>query len=185
MIRVPALKLRKGIARRLAAMTAPYSPAPRAFRPGTWLLAVLASALLLGLAAAPPFVGPGLRAVLMQGFDLVCHQLPERSFQVHGVPFALCHRCTGIVGGLLVGTLVFPLLRRAGNPRVGWLLLLAAAPLSIDWLLGALHLWANTPTSRVLTGFVFGAAAGWVLAQALSATPPVASPSPPRHVALS
>ena len=86
------LKLCKGLARRLIAMAAPYSTSTPAFRSGRWLSTVLACTLVLVLAVLPPFVGPGWREALLHGFHGVCHQLPERSFQFGGVPFALRHR---------------------------------------------------------------------------------------------
>lgn len=87
---------------------------------------------------------------------------------------ALCHRCTGLVLGLGLGLLGYPLARRpslSGSRRRARLLgALALAPLVVDWALGAAGLWTNTPLSRVLTGALFGAYAGLVLAEALGRT---------------
>jgi uncharacterized membrane protein len=142
-----------------------------------------ASAVVLALALAPPFVAPPLRAALVQGFHLVCHQLPERSFAVGGVPLALCHRCLGILAGLGGGTLLVPLLgrwRAALVPAERPLLLLALALAAADWLLGVAGLWANTPASRFLTGVVLGLVAGYLLARSVAApeVAPEARPAP-------
>ena len=157
-------------------MAAPYSTSTPAFRSGRWLSTVLACTLVLVLAVLPPFVGPGWREALLHGFHGVCHQLPERSFQFGGVPFALCHRCFGIVTGLVLGVAALPLLWRLRMPRPAVLLFMTALPMTLDWMLGASGLWANTPISRVLTGVLFGLAAGWVLARAVVMSP---SPAPP------
>lgn len=159
----------------------PNSTSPASFRPSWWGGALLLSALVLVLAVLPPFVNSGLRAGLMEGFHLLCHQLPERSLAVGGTPFALCHRCFGILIGLVGGVLLLPTL---GARLHQWarqarrLLLVAAIPLVIDWSLGALGLWANTPVSRVLTGFLFGFAAGMVLARAIGYHPISPTPEP-------
>lgn len=135
---------------------------------------MLSCVVVLVLALLPPFVGPGLRHALMQGFDLTCHQLPERSFQIGGIPLALCHRCTGVVVGLLIGTTALSLFRKADgflSAHLRTLLLLAVIPMVVDWGLEALSLWSNTPFSRFASGSVFGIIAGYAFARALSLAP--------------
>ena len=139
-------------------------------------------ALFVVLAFVPPFVDGVARAGLMHGFSHVCHQMPERSFAFGGVPVALCHRCTGILGGLAVGLGVAPLVgpsasrmgRRLlsgvpGRHRAAVALLIALIPTTVDWLLGATGIWANTPLSRVLTGAVVGIVAGLLIGRAFLA----------------
>ena len=139
-----------------------------------WGLAVGGAALVVGLASLPPFLEEPARAVLMQAFAGVCHQLPERSAQLGGVPLAVCHRCYGIYWGLLAATLCFPLLPARLHPvlhrRLGPVLLVSLFPPGIDWLGGVLALWSSPPPVRLLTGAVFGVAAGYALARALSRT---------------
>ena len=151
----------------------PLSALPPETRLG-WALALAGTALLAGLAALPPWLPEGGAALLRQGYVLLCHQLPERSAHVHGVPFALCHRCFGIAAGLVAGVLTAPLLfglaprvGRAVRRRIGPLLGLSVLPLGVDWALGAFGIWANTPLSRSLTGGLFGLAAGAALALAV------------------
>ena len=142
------------------------------FRLAPWAVVTTGCALVLALAVLPPFVAPPVRAALMEGFRFVCHQLPDRSFTVGGVPFALCHRCTGLLAGLLAGALLVPLAGRwrARLVRLERPLLLAALAVpSADWLLGVSGLWANTPASRFLTGGFFGLVAGYLLARAVAA----------------
>ena len=136
-----------------------------------WALALTLTGLLLILATLPPFVDPGWRALLMQGFSTACHQIPERSPAVGGVSLAVCHRCYGVYWGLPLAALVFLGLTRWGaflNRYAGLILLGALIPTSLDWLLGALGLWHNTPLSRLTTGGVLGLITGYYLARALT-----------------
>jgi uncharacterized membrane protein len=139
---------------------------------------------VLVLAVLPPFVGPAAQAALGRAFDLVCHQLPARSFTVDGVPFALCHRCTGVVAGLAAGALLVPLLGWWRAPLVPYerpLLLAALSLAGADWLLGAVGLWADPPAARVLTGALVGLSAGYLLARSAAcpeAVPPTSGRIP-------
>ncbi|HEX8387143.1 MAG TPA: DUF2085 domain-containing protein [Rubricoccaceae bacterium] len=151
------------------------APLPTGSRPSPGWAAVAAAVLaVLTLAAAPPWLGFEGGAAVRQAFAGLCHQLPHRSPQVHGVPFALCHRCTGIVGGLALGVLAGPLapvaaLGRLTSARPLVVLALAATPTGADWLLGVAGVWANTGASRLLTGALFGAVAGLLVAAAFCA----------------
>jgi len=141
------------------------------FRPAWWGFGVFTCTILVVLAVLPPFVGPGLRHALMQGFDLTCHQIPERSFQIGGIPFALCHRCMGVVVGLVIGSMLVATFREADSsffPHARSILILSVFPMVVDWGLDALGIWANVPFSRVITGLVFGVVAGYTFARALS-----------------
>ena len=71
---------------------------------------------------------------LYQGFALVCHQQPERSFHWHGFPLAVCARCTGVYVGIAVGLLLYPFvrdLREREFPARHWLVV-AALPMLLD-----------------------------------------------------
>ena len=136
-----------------------------------WGLALVLTGVLLILATLPPFVGPGWRILLMEGFSTTCHQIPERSPAMGGVPLAVCHRCYGIYWGLPLAALVFLGLTRWDaflNRYAGLVLLGALLPTSLDWLLSVLGLWHNTPLSRMATGGLLGLVAGYYLARALS-----------------
>lgn len=149
-------------------------------RPGTlslgWTIALGAVGTLVVLAVLPPVIGGTVGAGLHAAFSAVCHQLPERSPHFHGDPIALCHRCFGILAGLLVGLAVLPSLGRRVAQVVTqgvqpvWLVT-AALPTALDWALGAVGLLANTPASRLLTGAVFGIVAGAILGANLVAPP--------------
>lgn len=151
-------------------MTAGGPERPWGFWVG-WSLALGLTGLVLGLAVLPPFVGPDLRAALMQGFSTVCHQFPSRSPHIDGVQLAVCHRCFGIYTGLPLAALVFLLLGQ-WDETLGryapFILFGALVPPGLDWLLGVLGVWHNTPWSRLATGALFGLVAGYYLARAFS-----------------
>jgi uncharacterized membrane protein len=103
-------------------------------------------------------------------FHPLCHQLPDRSFAIAGAPFALCHRCFGVVVGLAAGAIAAPLFLRLNRPADGRglrTMAIAAMPMLADWALDYLGVWANSPASRSLSGAVFGLAAGAVIAASM------------------
>ena len=143
-------------------------------------------AALLVLAASPGVLPPETARAVHGGFGWLCHQIPERSPHLGGVPWALCHRCVGILAGVLAGLAGAPglsarALAALAHLRPGRVVVLALVPLAVDWSLGAFGVWANTPVSRLATGAVFGTAAGLVLALALR--PTVSAPSSPNLLA--
>jgi len=73
---------------------------------GAALLA-LASVVLV-ISFLPVLVPVGsLAAASRAGLRGTCHQRPERSFDVGGVPLGACARCTGLhLGGMLAGLLL-------------------------------------------------------------------------------
>lgn len=142
-------------------------PAAR-LTPG-WTVALVGVVLLAVLAAVPALSAGALAEGIHAAFSGVCHQIPERSPSFAGRPAALCHRCSGMLGGLLLGLALAPGLpaarqRAVAAGRQGRWLLWAVLPTAADWGLGASGLGVNTPASRVLTGLLFGAVAGVVLA---------------------
>ncbi|HYE59089.1 MAG TPA: DUF2085 domain-containing protein [Rhodothermales bacterium] len=147
-------------------------PIPDSARPRpTWAFAALLTGLVLLLVALPPFVPTQVRAALYTAFSPVCHQIDARSFHLDGEAFAVCHRCTGIFAGLVVGTLLWPFARMFDGwltRRAGLLLALSLVPAGLDWLLGVAGHWSNTPLSRTATGAVFGLVAGVYLARGFS-----------------
>lgn len=138
-----------------------------------WRAAALASAAVLLLALSPPWLPAGAARAVETGFSWLCHQMPDRTLHLHGAPVALCHRCLGILTGLVAGLAVAP--RVPGLPlgaqaQARWLVA-AGLPTTLDWTLTALGIWTNTPLSRSLTGALFGVAAGLLVGASLSRTP--------------
>ena len=102
-------------------------------------------------------------------FATLCHQLADRSFTIDEHLFAVCHRCTGIYAGIVIGLAFIPfrsvtrLIRRHGLP----ILAIAAALVFVDAGLDVVGLWSNTAATRVLTGLLLGAAGGAFLGSAI------------------
>ena len=139
--------------------------------PTAWGLGLTATVVLLVGVAAPPFVGAGWAAAIHAGFGALCHQLPSRSFAVDGVPFAACHRCTGVYVGLVLGVLALPVVRHRAQTWARhdrWVLLAAVAPMVIDWSGDVLGVWTNTAVTRFGTGLWFGWLAGFVFARSIA-----------------
>lgn len=122
------------------------------YPPVRWLLIGLAGVLVI-LVILPPLVSPGLRMVVYQALAPICHQIPERSFSLHGIPFGVCFRCSGILAGFLFALAIpwkgFP------SWKAYRILLVAAVPAFIDWLLGFFGIWDSWVTGS-LTGTWMG-----------------------------
>jgi uncharacterized membrane protein len=99
--------------------------------------------------------------IIYRFFHPVCHQIGERSLHIVGEPLAVCARCSAIYGAFLLGTLLYPVLRRIGTPSYPprSVLLAAAVPMMIDVVSGLMGLHTVTPVTRLLSGAVFGLAA--------------------------
>jgi len=131
-----------------------------------------AAAVILVGASSPPFLSAAGRALVMDVFAPLCHQLPSRSPMLDGVQLAVCDRCLGLYGGVLGGVAT------AGWAQGGWgrlrtvdhfVLLAGFLPLALDWVGPVLGLWANGPLSRAATGLLFGGvAASFTAARVLS-----------------
>lgn len=131
--------------------------------PPLWF--ALAVVAVLAVAVSPPFLPEGARSVVMAAYAPLCHQLAERSFALGGVPLALCHRCVGIAGGIVLGLLMgaFPAVRGrlpVLNRFPAVLLAVALVPMVADWALEAAFGVPNTVFSRVTTGLWGGIGLG-------------------------
>jgi uncharacterized membrane protein len=123
---------------------------------------LVCSLVWLGLIFAAPclMVRRNAMASMMiyQGFSVICHQIPERSFLIGGFPLGVCSRCTGIYAGFLLGLFFYPIVRNlsaAAFPERRWLIV-AALPLSIDFAGGLIGVFNNNLFSRTATGLLFG-----------------------------
>jgi len=110
-----------------------------------WLLTILAPSLT-------QLLGSPLGAFAYLFFHPVCHQLPERSFQLWDTQLAVCQRCSGIYLGFWLGVLLLPCLTSISNGllRRPWILGLCGLPLLINVLS------SNSPPDRFLTGLIAG-----------------------------
>jgi uncharacterized membrane protein len=91
-------------------------------------------------------------------FAPFCHQLAERSFFLGGYPLAVCSRCFGIYCGLLVGFLVFPLIRRFNFHEVidRRYLIAGCIPMSLDVSFMMFHFYPSNIWTRFSSGMCFG-----------------------------
>jgi len=129
-----------------------------------WLIGCAVALAWVLLILTPPIAKASgitsLSSPLYSFFGLICHQMPDRSFHVLGEKFGVCSRCFGVYFGLIFGFLIYPFWRRIDNiePISRIWLFLSLVPVGIDWLLGVTGIWANTFTSRFLTGLLLGTA---------------------------
>jgi len=106
-----------------------------------------------------------------QMFRPFCHQMPERSFQLHGAPMCVCHRCFGIYLGLFCGGLLAVLGARANAASRGmWAL--ALVPMGVHVAVIQLFDFVDLWWIRVATGWLFGFWAAWALASAFGTLGP-------------
>jgi len=122
------------------------------FRWSWWALFPLA---LAAAAMATPYLVTHRSVIglaLQCGFALVCHQRPERSFWIFGLPVAVCARCLGIYLGATLG-----LLLRTTRTIALHLLLAAAALNSLDAASELVGLHGNWIGVRFALGLALGA----------------------------
>jgi uncharacterized membrane protein len=119
-----------------------------------WLAAIFAAPMLMA-------DGRPLSAMIIyRGLSGICHQIPDRSFHLYGLPLAVCSRCTGIYIGFAVGLMLYPFVRSLRDqtmPSRNWLIA-AGFPMLIDFGGGFLGLFQNTFVSRAATGGLLGVA---------------------------
>jgi uncharacterized membrane protein len=134
----------------------------RFFIAAGWLFLVALTVAAPVLAHRAHFAGASAVYFL---FSAVCHQIPERSFAVWGLPFAVCHRCLGIYLGLAIGSLIkFPF--GSAVKRRLWIAA-ASLPLLIDAALPFTGMGNNVPAGRFLTGLLFGTMLGSLFLQGI------------------
>ena len=102
-------------------------------------------------------------------FSPVCHQIEERSFEVLGLPLAVCTRCTAVYGGFLAGVLLYPLVRSVDHPVYPprWITALAVFPMLVDVVMGWTGIHPVSGATRVFTGAFFGLIVPFVVLPAL------------------
>ena len=129
----------------------------------TWLLLILVPPI----AKANGYTN--FSTPLYSFFSFICHQMPDRSFHIEGEKFGVCSRCFGVYFGLVTGFLVYPLWRRIDSiePISRIWLFLSLVPITIDWSLGFFGVWANTFTSRFITGLILGSACATFIVPAI------------------
>jgi uncharacterized membrane protein len=112
---------------------------------------------LLASAGLAPWLLVALKErglLLRPVFHALCHQFPERTLVMMGVPMLVCSRCAGIYAGMAIGALLpsFGLLVRHGRR----LLLVALGAMLLDVLLQDAGLRPSSHISRLSTGLLVG-----------------------------
>ena len=95
----------------------------------------------------------------------ICHQRPERCFELNGKPMPICSRCLGVYSGLIIGFLLPVFIPRIlfMDPNILlFLMLLFLAPMAIDGLTQLLGLRQSNNILRFCTGLVAGLLLGIV-----------------------
>jgi len=146
-------------------------------------VAAIAAAPALASSNSPAAVVVGL--VIYRAASVVCHQIPERSFQLSALPLAVCARCLGLYAGagtasiaaLSVGFRVQHPGSRLGPlalvPAAWTRLALASIPTAATWVLERAGWWASSNAVRFATALPLGFAAAWIVLAALRAEEPI------------
>ena len=80
-----------------------------------------------------------------------CHQLPERSFYLHGYQLPVCARCSGAVLGYIIAIPAFFLL------GFYWIFsVLCLIPMTLDWFIQLFKIKESNNTRRLITGILGG-----------------------------
>ena len=97
----------------------------------------------------------------------ICHQLPDRSFELVDVYLPVCARCFGLYASGTLGALLAWTPFRMRRTQSRSLLLIAAVPTGVTWTLEVAGLAHFSNVARALAAVPLGAAAGWVFVQML------------------
>jgi uncharacterized membrane protein len=100
----------------------------------------------------------------------ICHQRPERSFHLAGVPMPVCARCSGLYLSGAAGAL-FAWLAPSGTTgltgRTRAALALAASPTAVTFGVEQVGLFPFSNGARAVAAVPLGVAAGWLFVRAL------------------
>ncbi len=128
------------------------------------VLAAISTAILSASLACTWLIAHGASMRWRLLFRILCHGLPERCFEIWGVPMPICARCTAIYAGLAVSLLAFFVLPKMSELAARVTLFIAAAPMAVDGLTQLARLRTSTNGLRLATGLAAGLAFGlWAL----------------------
>jgi len=101
--------------------------------------------------------------------SLICHQRPDRSFDLFGAQMPVCARCAGIYAGAAIGAVLMIVVgwRREPSARRWRMALLAAAvPTAASWLIEVVGMTAPSNLARSAAALPLGATVAWVIIDA-------------------
>ena len=111
---------------------------------------------------AQTFAGPV--AITYGQASRICHQRSDRSFRIAGQQMPVCGRCAGLYLSFALGALaVWGLPARRPRYSARRLLLIAALPTALTWILEHLFGVPMSNTVRAAAALPLGASAGWLL----------------------
>lgn len=125
--------------------------------------ALLFAAPLAVISSDRPVSRAGSLVYLAGAF--VCHQRPERSFHLAGVPLPVCARCAALYVSALAGAVAAGVFATGSvaERRARWLLGLAAVPTVTTLAVELLGLAHPSNAARAISALPLGAAAAWVV----------------------
>jgi len=132
---------------------------------------VLMPLVWLALLVAAPAAAFGVPA---SGFayalgSLICHQRPERSFDLFAAQMPVCARCIGLYVGAATGAVMTIVAGLRWKPSAGrWraALLVAAVPTAATWVAETIGMAAPSNLVRAVAALPLGAAVAWVVIDA-------------------
>lgn len=85
------------------------------------------------------------------GRKLGCHQMPERSFFIHGYQFPVCARCTGVIIASSIACVMFFIYRIQVITSI-----FCCGIMFLDWLIQRVGIKESTNSRRFITGLIGG-----------------------------
>ena len=136
---------------------------------GLWVVAVVLAPL--AMESRRPVVSLAAACVYSAGAR-VCHQRPDRCFQVGGRPMPVCARCTGLYASAALAALLALFWgSRLSSRRARLLAAMAALPTVITWGIEIAGLAHPSNTARAIAALPLGFAAAWLAISTLTHGP--------------
>jgi uncharacterized membrane protein len=124
------------------------------FLVSAYLLLILLSPLLI---QSSNRILLGIGAVSYISNVWMCHQLPERSFELFGQYMPICSRDTALFLGVFLACIAsFASSKLPAFLKSSWLAILSIVPLGIDGVMQLLGFWESTNEIRLATGLFTG-----------------------------
>lgn len=137
---------------------------------GLWALALGSALWVAAILIAPVALDSShhgvstCAAAVYAAGSYICHQRPERSFHIAGRKLPVCARCTGLY---LSAAAAVPLAILLAAPLTGrrarWILVAAALPTAITWLLEYTGAMPFGNLARAVAALPLGFTAAWLV----------------------
>lgn len=143
------------------------------------LIAATAAWLAVLLAAPLAALGAWLAAAVYVVGSVICHQQPERSFQLASAHVPVCARCLGLYAGAALGA--WHAFRPRRRAMVRLLIVVCALPTAVTWGSEAIGLWSPSNVTRFAAALPLGAAVALTV-NYVGCAPPPRTESRPRPI---